>query len=453
MFTVTNEELGRLAPNEAVDFFRELLWAEAWTLGVAKTLINVPSAITVADGGIDAEVRNAEITGDQGIIKQGLTRYQIKTGDFDPSKKADIKSILFRDNSTDLKPRVKSCLEKDGTLVIVLFGYDVPDRQDDQKVNRFKDVLMNSHPEFATAKIEVWQQNQLINFFKPYPSLALQLKGMNVLPVETFKSWAGHSDMKQGFIKSPDFDHFASSVRNSVRSVGQTRSLRVISDPGIGKTRFILEALRVDDLAPLVIYAKAQAFLSSDLLVNYLSREDNTFQAIAVIDECNLTQRIDILNKLSSHSTQIKLITIYNEVETTEHNIDYPQIPRLTTDEIKQIILSYDVPSDQVNRWAQLAGSSPRFAHMIGVNLTHYPDNILRPVENIYDRIIAGYDDPNSEKVKQRKRVLVHLALFKRFGYERPFTKESETIASIVQKADKNITWARFQEIVQDSNR
>ena len=32
-------------------FFRELLWAEATTLGIEKNLINVPSAITVADGG------------------------------------------------------------------------------------------------------------------------------------------------------------------------------------------------------------------------------------------------------------------------------------------------------------------------------------------------------------------------------------------------------------------
>jgi len=350
MFTVNNNELGRLNPYEAVDFFRELLWAEAWKLGVSKTLIDVPSAITVADGGIDAEVKNAAITGGQGIIKQGLTRYQIKTGDFDPSKKAEIKSILFRDKSTDLKPRVKSCLEKDGTLVIVLFGYDNPDRKDDQKVNLFRDTLKKSHPKFANAKIEILQQNQLAAFLKPFPSLTLKLKGLNSLPIETFKSWSWHDDMKPSFIKSPDFDQFAISIRDSLRTPGQARSMRVIGDPSIGKTRFILEALREDNLAPLVIYAKAQAFLNSDLLINYLSREDNIFQVIAVIDECNLTQRIEILNKLSNRSTRIRLITIYNEEESREHNIDYPRVPQLTTEAIKQIILSYNVPADQVER-------------------------------------------------------------------------------------------------------
>jgi len=33
IFTVTNEDLDRLDPAEAVRFFRELLWAEARRLG------------------------------------------------------------------------------------------------------------------------------------------------------------------------------------------------------------------------------------------------------------------------------------------------------------------------------------------------------------------------------------------------------------------------------------
>jgi hypothetical protein len=75
IFTVENGDLERLSPQGAVDFFRELVWAEATVLGIGKNLINVPSAITVADGGIDAEVQNVPVSGGHGIIKQGLTRY------------------------------------------------------------------------------------------------------------------------------------------------------------------------------------------------------------------------------------------------------------------------------------------------------------------------------------------------------------------------------------------
>jgi len=99
ILTVKNEHLKLLGPEEAVDFFRELLWAEATSLGVEKNLINVPSAITVADGGIDAEVRDVQVSGGQGIIKQGLTRYQIKTGDFNLSQDRYVREILFKEKS------------------------------------------------------------------------------------------------------------------------------------------------------------------------------------------------------------------------------------------------------------------------------------------------------------------------------------------------------------------
>jgi hypothetical protein len=38
IFTVRNQDLERLSAQEAVDFFRELLWAEATSLGIGKTL-------------------------------------------------------------------------------------------------------------------------------------------------------------------------------------------------------------------------------------------------------------------------------------------------------------------------------------------------------------------------------------------------------------------------------
>ena len=68
---VQSEDLQRLTPDMAVEFFRRLLWAEARSLGIASNLINVPSAISVGDGGVDAEVRDAPIMSGHGIIQAG----------------------------------------------------------------------------------------------------------------------------------------------------------------------------------------------------------------------------------------------------------------------------------------------------------------------------------------------------------------------------------------------
>ncbi len=447
IFTVKNKDLESLSPQEAVDFFRELLWAEATILGIGKDLINVPSAITVADGGIDAEVRNVQVDSGQGVIKQGLSRYQIKTGNFSLSKN-HIKAILFKKNSNILKPKIKSCLDNKGRLVIVLFGWDNPEVEDNRLVNSFKEQLKNVNEKYEDIRIEIWRQNNIIGFLKYYPSLILELKGISDLQFQTHKSWSQNKDMQQVLVETTDYREKMETVRQDLRSTDHATHIRVIGEAGIGKTRFILEVTSIEDIAPLILYTKASAFIASSLL-NYICWENNNFHVVVVVDECSLQQRIELWNLLSCRGSRIKLVTIYNEIEILDYEIVYPNIPKLSKDDVKKIILNYGIPQDQVDHWAELAGNSPRFAHMIGINLKNYPDDILRPVEGIYDRIIAGYEDPNSEEVKKRKRVLRCVALFKRFGYKGPVAGETKMIAKIVERIDRDISPAKFQEIIK----
>ena len=68
IFSVSNNDLNRLSPAEAVGCFSELLWAEATALGIGKNLISIPSAINVKDGGIDAEVKETFPSSGQGDL-------------------------------------------------------------------------------------------------------------------------------------------------------------------------------------------------------------------------------------------------------------------------------------------------------------------------------------------------------------------------------------------------
>jgi hypothetical protein len=87
---------------------------------------------------------------------------------------------------------------------------------------------------------------------------------------------------------------------------------------------------------------------------------------------------------------------------------------------------------------------------MMGQNLQANPEDLLMPPDtvNLWDRYISGRDDPSSEQVQQRRVVLQHLALFKRFGYGRAVITEAQAIASVIQRVNPQITWARFQEII-----
>ncbi len=450
IFAVKNGDLARLNPQGAVDFFREMLWAEATALGIGENLINVPSAITVADGGIDAEVQNVPVSGGQGIIKQGLTRYQIKTGDFSLGDDSHIKKILFKDGSTELRPRVKSCLDKNGTLVVVLFGWDNPETKDDQLINKFKEKLTRIDHKYNNAKIEIWRQNNLIGFLKPFPSLALQANERAKARFQTHQSWSRDAEMKKEFKAGQPQKDFISNMQNELRKNGEAVHIRVWGDAGIGKTRLVLEATRADDLRSLVVYCDAASKFRDSNLLDEILRDDNQFSVILVIDECDTASRSSIWNKLKYRGPRIKLVSIYNEYDDTAGNINYFDTPPLDKEEVSSIIQGYAIPKDQADRWQELCGGSPRVAHVIGWNLKNNPENLLKPPDtaNVWDRYVADGDDPNSLKVEQRRLVLRHIALFKRFGYGRLFVTEAQAIAEIVKQTDPQITWLKFQEII-----
>jgi hypothetical protein len=446
ILTVKNENLNRLNPEEAVDFFRELIWAEATSLGVSKSLINVPSAITVADGGIDAQVQNAQISGGQGVVKPGLTRYQIKTGDFNLGQNRYVKEILFRQNSKQLKPRVKSCLDKGGTLVIVLFGWDNPEQEDKQVVTKFRKQLSGVNAKYADARIEVWQQNQIISFLDPFPALALRVNGRQRGRFETHQEWTTHEDMRRKFVTGKKQEELISNLQAELRGIGESVHIRVWGEAGIGKTKLVLEATNTEDLHPWIVYCNASDFRDSDLMTALLRGEFNT---ILVLDECDPDARAYIWNKFQYHSPRVKLITIYNERDDSS-GISYFDVPPLEETQVREIISSYGIPPDQANVWARECSGSPRVAHVVGSNLINHPEDVLRSpgTVNVWDRYIIGLDSPDSQDVQQRRTVLRHIALFKRFGYGGPVVSEAKAVAHLIEQADRNITWRRFQEII-----
>ena len=71
LFTASSEDIERLNAQEAVDFFRKLLWAEARRINLTLNKIHVAKDINVADGGVDATVEDYDGSIPSGLIKSG----------------------------------------------------------------------------------------------------------------------------------------------------------------------------------------------------------------------------------------------------------------------------------------------------------------------------------------------------------------------------------------------
>ena len=453
IFTVKNEDLDLLDQDTAVEFFGKLLRAEALRLGPGTCKVNVPLKPNVSDGGIDATVdANLAVTQSE-IIASGKNGYQIKSGGtFAPWRKAVIKEELFgRGNSPDkenLGPGIQACIDASGTYVLVCTGIELVDSQRRDALNHLKDCLRQcSDQDF---EVDVWGQNTLIGFLQMFPSLALWVNRRDGLNFQTHQSWAQDSNMDVPYVSGQAQDDSITKIRDELRQHYDTVHVRVLGEPGIGKTRLVLEATSTEDLAPLVIYCHAAQFRGSELMREIL-REDSRFSAIVVIDECDRSSSSDFWDKLRHRGPRIKLISIYNDHEERAGGITYHDTPSLSNEQIRSIIQEHiTISNAEADRWGELCGGSPRVAHVIGENLVKHPEDLLKPPGTvpIWERYIAAGDD--REKTEHRRLVLQHLALFKRFGYERSVAKEAEAIAKKVKSANANITSHEFENIIYE---
>lgn len=449
-FDVTCDDLGRLDAYEAVRVFHALLFAEAaWVEGIDASKIDVPmstSAINTPDGGIDAEVLDAHPgNGSHGIIKEGRTSYQIKTGSVDIRNLSDAKAMVSAGGP--LSPRVRSCIVEGGTYVIVLFGSDKPDNEGGRSVSLVRQAIGELAPDLKDrGSIEVWRQNKLCGFLGNFPSVCLMAKGSIPSALHTMVTWERLGDMRKEVYFGPAQEKAVSAVRDSV--LNSRMPIRVIGDPGVGKTRLVMEALRVEKLASTVVYAPKP----SDIPVGFLrelSRLGSRYHCVLVIDECPKDIFRDIWNQLESVSDRVCFIGIYNAAENSDPDFNILDVPPLATPDVVKIIATYDVPEDRALWVARLCGGSPRVAHIIGAQIKTSGSINIMSHEDVWQRYVASRDEVGGELYTKRLRVLEWLSLFARFGYIAPFAEEGNQVVRKIKQAT-GMSECEIREIISD---
>jgi len=452
IFTIEKRDFLTLNPDEAIEFFQRLLWAEAGRNGIELSKINISSEINVPDGGIDASVEDSKIKND--LIKYGQTSYQVKASvTFKPTQKRVIQKELFGNksvNKNNLGFRVRNCLDNNGTYVLVCFKKDFNELQKNKIISNIQHCF--SECGYINSKVDVLSINNLKNFIYFYPSLVLYLKRKSDLIFQTHKSWSNEAEMQRKLEIGDIQKELIENLRNELRTNIEGIHIHITGEAGIGKTRLVLEATKINDLEPFIIYCdKPSKFLDSNLF-NEILREDNKYRSILIIDECDQDNRTIIWNKLKYLGPRIKIITIYNESKKDIGNTKWLNVQQLDSDIISKIIENCGIPKDQANRYAPLCSGSPRVAHVIGENLKNNPEDLLKTPKtiNIWGKYIVGGDNKNSQVVHQRIVVLRYIALFKRFGYGKTLSSEAKAISKLINEGYREITWVKFQEIINE---
>ena len=455
IFSMRNASLNYLDESSAVSFFRDLLFAESNRLGIPHAKVNISMKTKIADGGIDASVEQNETSETRsGLISAKGNSYQIKAGSsFKPWNDSAIKKELFGSKpvcKSNLGKMVENCLDNAMSYVLVCFGRDFTCEQR-EKAKRF---IVSSFEEcdYQDPKVEVWGHTQLIGFTNMFPSLVLSLQGIGNYGFQTYKSWSRQEDMNKKYELGKEQQAIIDSIQVKLRSNTEVIHIRLCGEPGVGKTRLVLEAVSAEDLKPLVVYFETADNFKNSNLISEILEEHERCTVILVIDECDTNNSVSIWNKLKSCGPRVKLISICNENDEGSGDTKYIDIPLLDDEQIGVIIEQYDIPKDQVYKWAHFCSGSPRVAHVIGWNLKNNPDDLLRSPDtvNVWERYIVGGDDPTSSTVESRTVVLQYVSLYKKFGFKKPVEDEAKYIVAMIREHDPHFTFPKFQKIVNE---
>jgi hypothetical protein len=453
IFSLSRDILLRLSPQAAIGAFRDLLWAEARRRNTPVTKIWIPDEIFTADGGIDASILGDGSSSHVDEFFSPGTGFQVKTGNAEPWKLHWARRELFRGKEpgrANLGAGVRRCLEENGRYTLVCFGIEllVEQRRSarDNLLRLFEDCG------YRGANVEVLGQTQLIGLFQAFPSLCLKLRGHDQDGFRFHESWSRDNDMRGTLRLGPEQEGLVEEIRGHLRS-GDVGHVRLIGEPGVGKTRLALEATRKDDLAPVVLYISDGAKFNRSSFINELVQADDSRFVVLIVDECLPKDRAEIWNTLKHRCDKTRLLTIGHGPDSVSGDgMKVINVLGSSKEQIVAIIADYGIPTHDADRWATFCEGSPRVAHVIGENLQRSGADLLQTPDTvqIWDRFIIGHDNPASEEVELRKVVLRHLSLFERFGFESPVELEAKFIADLAARCDSRLTWQKFQSIVYD---
>ncbi|MBS1263841.1 MAG: hypothetical protein MAG715_01033 [Methanonatronarchaeales archaeon] len=379
-FELTDSGIKQMNPDEAVEFFRKLLWAEASETDVIQSSAHVPTEINRSDGGLDAKIEDADPSRED-IIPAGDSGFQIKSSNLEPK---ECKEEVRSNSGSGLKSRVNDLLYNGGTYVLVIFEElsGLAPRNDKDMLERRKEAL---EEEFASqgypdADIRIYDSSKIVGFVNRFPALVAKYKGIE--HVVDHSTWHREAikDIEE-FFSDTKRDKQIEKIQNILRDSNEhCPVIRVTGPPDIGKTRLVYEALSEEGLQERVIYGTAREFKCSGVASRL--RMDPDWSAILVIDDCDSKDHDYFRQQFSGEADRLALITISAD-PTSTGDVHSVSVEQLKKNKVKELIESLEFKVDEqpdFDRIAELADGFPSFAVMIARNAAEADeqlDNLL----------------------------------------------------------------------------
>lgn len=455
IFEPSKEYVMALGKQDAVDILHALIYAELSRLGLFAS-VSVPFEIDIADGGVDGTLEGLTNEPASDLLFAGQTYYQSKAGDSVGISEGALKDIILEDtkpkDKRKLKPKIRKVAEENGNLVLFLPGISKPKEKEAEK--KLLEIIEPVVPG-TKLQVKILQADKIVGLLKPHLALRMRLirGGTTGFAGATFKMWENEPSMGNHFEHDEKRDIQIDNISALLRE-DDTKDIRVSGFPGNGKTRSVLEAVRSPELEAQVLYFTKPSLALETNNLNEIALEDG-LQGIIIIDECDRVSHASALAIIERSKSNFKLVTIYNEDgNELGGNVKYVDLntsEKLSEEAIKRIIESYGSKDEDAGRWARYCDGSPRMAHMIGENLKFNNADILKNpgYDEAMELCIANRDQIGSPAFDRRKRILMWLSLFTKFGWSQAHPNERRFILAKIARFE-NLSEGEVEDIVKE---
>jgi hypothetical protein len=355
------ESVISLSPEQAITMFRMLFRSECQFAKLGPDALTISGRIAVADGGIDAQVdapAGAHIPSDC-LFKAGLNGFQIKSGTaFKPWTIAAMRSELIN-GAGALNDEVRRLTNARGRYIVLCTGHDLTARQRNDARSNIIKVLVEAGVSGYDGLVDVLGASQIAEYTERYPGTAALLARDQIQDGLTLDEWQQDSQLGNEFKGSPDQLRLIEIIRSEV--IGDAKHIRVLGEPGLGKTRVVLEALKVERIAPSVLYFPHGSQFSRSLLFRQLLKSRHEKPLVLVIDELPDSEMAEVWTHLKPRCGFLKIVSLdHGKDESHDAEISRHEIPKLADDSIKKILADRIGESRELDRWVAICEGSPK---------------------------------------------------------------------------------------------
>lgn len=263
---------------------------------------------------------------------------------------------------------------------------------------------------------------------------------------ETWEQWSSKSGMNFPLQLGVEQRAFIEILCGRLAVLGG--DVRISGEPGSGKTRLVLEAIRLNaNLQRQTIYYDDPSGLLEEPYVNELSRVGSESTHLIVVDDCHSNYYELIRSQIASVRDRVTLVTI-----THDTAFNAMPVPPLSDEQITAILASYRSDLRHLlPAYVKCCEKSPRFAHLVGESLRSDGGSIVAnpDAERVVERIICGKVSIGSMESQVRMTVARFASLFDRFGVEQPYAKELASLVDWIAEYHPSIGFGDVLSVVR----